>query len=120
MTGSLTADRTLHRQRAREFRRAHCRRLARCAQVELVRLGRPPGPLVGAVERLSRAQAQEAAAAVRLIVRTLLVEGIPGRCAVARLRRLGRDPTPLVSAVERLRSSAATPVPGPLAKEKCQ
>jgi hypothetical protein len=107
MTRTHAADQPLIRARAREFQRAHRRRLARGAQAELVRLGRPPGSMVGAVERLGRAQEQDAAALARVIVETLLVDGIPGHCALAQLRRLGRDPGPLVTAVERLRSIKA-------------
>lgn len=43
-------------RRGRAWVRAQSHRAAREAQAELRRMGRDPGPLLGAVERLKRAQ----------------------------------------------------------------
>lgn len=48
-------------RRARGLVRAKKHRLAREALAELRRMGRDPGPLLGAVERLQRAKDEEAA-----------------------------------------------------------
>ena len=48
-------------RRARALERAKQHRTARAAQAELRRMGRAPGPLLGAVQRLDSAR-QEAAA----------------------------------------------------------
>lgn len=57
-----TPDRAQHRQRLRVLQRARQYSAARSAQAELRRMGRDPGRLLGAVERLRRAKAEEAAA----------------------------------------------------------
>ena len=55
-----TSDRVRHRQRLRALERAKRHVAARSAQAELRRMGRDPGPLLGAAERLRRAITDEA------------------------------------------------------------
>ena len=51
-------DLVWHRERLRVLMRAQRYRVARAAQAELRRMGRDPGHLLGAVERLRRARTE--------------------------------------------------------------